>query len=145
MSVADRIQIEPDGPGFCKTLSTIFVTLRHQDGITHWSRYLQATDSTEPRFQLAWSLIGGPFDPQFALAACIHDWYCEHTSDCYESRVIGDAVFFYLLRLAGVPKWKRTIMFLGVRLNSWWRYGRLRSEIPPPAYPVCVAPVGWLV
>ena len=125
MSVADRIQIEPDGPGFCKTLSTIFVTLRHQDGITHWVEIpagYRFDGASIP--QLAWSVIGGPFDPQFALAAAVHDWHCEHTADCYEARVIGDAVFFLLLKRAGVPKWKRTLMFLGVRLNSWWRYGR---------------------
>jgi hypothetical protein len=81
--------------------------------------------ATIPRF--LWSMIGSPFDPRFMLAACVHDWYCEHTSKCYESRAIGDGVFFRLLAKAGVPKWKRSLMFLGVRLNSWFFYGRKAS------------------
>lgn len=120
-----RIQIEPDGAGFCRTVATVFAPLRRIEGVIHWIEIpagYRFDGASIPR--CLWSLIGGPFDPQFALAACIHDWYCEHTSECYESRVIGDAVFFYLLRLAGVPKWKRTLMFLGVRLNSWFFYGR---------------------
>lgn len=81
-----------------------------------------------PRF--AWMFIGAPFEPDFQLAACCHDWICErsHDSDDYESRVIGDALFFNLLTKAGVPRWKRVAMYLAVRLNSWWRYGRKESK-----------------
>lgn len=71
-----------------------------------------------------WSLIGSPFDPDLLLAACVHDWYCEHTQHCYQSRVIGDAVFLYMLTKAGVARWRRVLLYLGVRLNSYWFYGR---------------------
>lgn len=71
-----------------------------------------------------WSVIGSPFEPRLMKAACVHDWYCEHTSHCYESRAIGDSVFFKLLAEAGVSPWRRRIMFVGVRLNSFWFYGR---------------------
>lgn len=71
-----------------------------------------------------WWLIGSPFEPDLMLAACVHDWYCDHTSDCYQSRVIGDAVFFALLARAGVARWRRVLMYLGVRLHSFWAYGR---------------------
>ena len=71
-----------------------------------------------------WSLIGSPFEPDLMQAACVHDWYCEHTTGCYQSRVIGDAVFFYLLTRAGVPRWRRVLMYLGVRLHSFWTFGR---------------------
>lgn len=74
-----------------------------------------------------WSLIGSPFEPSLMLAACVHDWYCDHSRDCYQSRVIGDAVFFYLLTKAGVARWRRVLMYLGVRLNSFWFYGRFAS------------------
>ena len=71
-----------------------------------------------------WSLIGSPFEPSLMLAACVHDWYCEHTADCYQTRVIGDAVFLALLARAGVPRWRRILMYLGVRFHSFWAYGR---------------------
>ena len=73
-----------------------------------------------------WFLIGHPFDPRYVLAACVHDFFCEASiehSD-YELRVAGDGKFLMLLKRAGVPKWRRTLMFLGVRLNSWLCYGR---------------------
>lgn len=71
-----------------------------------------------------WSLIGSPFDPDLMVAAAVHDWYCDHSANCYQSRVIGDAVFFYLLTKAGVARWRRVLMYLGVRMNSFWFYGR---------------------
>jgi hypothetical protein len=75
--------------------------------------------------QAAWLIIGHPFTPAYCLAACVHDWYCEHSRElgCYQSRVIGDAVFFLLLAKAKVPRWKRVLMYLAVRLYSWWNYG----------------------
>ena len=77
-----------------------------------------------PRF--AWIVIGAPFEPDFQLAACCHDWICERSNETgnYEARVMGDALFFLLLARSGVPRWKRVAMYLAVRLNSWWRYGR---------------------
>jgi hypothetical protein len=77
--------------------------------------------------RVLWSLIGSPFEPSLMKAACVHDWYCDHSADCYQSRVIGDAVFFYLLTKAGVARWRRVLMYLGVRLNSFWFYGRFAS------------------
>lgn len=74
-----------------------------------------------------WSLIGSPFEPDLMLAACIHDWFCEHTSHSYESRVKGDSVFYGMLRRAKVAKWRRRLMYAGVRLNSFWFYGRRSS------------------
>lgn len=73
-----------------------------------------------------WLIIGTPFDPRFQLAACIHDWFCVKSVEFkdYQARVIGDATFFKLLADAKVPKWKRALMYVGVRLNSFWFYGR---------------------
>lgn len=42
---------------------------------------------------------------------------------CYSERVLGDAVFFKLLRDYEVPRWKRTLMYIGVRVQGrfTWR------------------------
>lgn len=74
--------------------------------------------------RVLWSLIGSPFEPDLMTAACVHDWYCEHTEDCYQSRVIGDAVFLYLLAESHVPRWRRILLYLGCRTYSFIRYGR---------------------
>ena len=73
-----------------------------------------------------WLVIGSPFQPEFQLAACVHDWFCVKSAETgnYKARVVGDGVFFGLLTDAGVPKWKRVLMYAGVRLNSFWFYGR---------------------
>ena len=73
-----------------------------------------------------WSLIGGPFDPDFQVASCIHDKLCELSVDQrdYQIRVVGDAAFFALLSRRKIARWRLVAMYLAVRLNSWWRYGR---------------------
>ena len=77
-----------------------------------------------PRF--AWSIIGAPFEPDYCLAACVHDWICEHSHEAgdYQARVIGDAVFFALLKRAGVSRTRRVLMYMAVRLNSWWFHSK---------------------
>ena len=63
--------------------------------------------------QPCWSIIGHPMDPQFALASLAHDWFCEHSAT-RPIRVMGDAIFLWLLRDAGVPAWRHYAMFLAV-------------------------------
>ena len=60
-----------------------------------------------------WSIIGRPEDPQFALASLAHDWFCEQ-SETRPIRVMGDAIFLWLLRHAGVSAWRHYAMFLAV-------------------------------
>lgn len=118
---------EPHGPRHMRTTREVTVTIGHIPGVSH-----VVTIPVDYRFdgasipRAAWSIIGAPFEPDFCLAACVHDWYCEHSHECgdYQARVIGDAVFFWLLAKAGVPCWKRVAMYLAVRLNSWWFHGR---------------------
>lgn len=124
MSDSTQPKFLPIGKKY-KTAEPLHVILSDVPQVQHWIDIpadYSFDGATIPR--CLWSLIGSPFDPQYMLAACVHDWYCEHTSQCYESRAIGDGVFFRLLAKAGVPKWKRSLMFLGVRLNSWFFYGR---------------------
>jgi hypothetical protein len=62
---------------------------------------------------LCWRIIGKPLDPRFALASLVHDWICEH-AETRPQRVFADAMFLWLLRDAGVPKWRHYAMFLAV-------------------------------
>jgi hypothetical protein len=110
------------------------VVINESAGIVHsvtlpvrWS----FNGATIPR--VAWWLIGTPFQPRFVVAAAVHDWYCEQSvaRKDYQLRVIGDAVFFLLLERAGVPRWKRTAMYLAVRAYSrwvFWRLGKRRNS-----------------
>jgi len=82
--------------------------------------------STVPIPRFAWSIIGALFDPSYCLAAFFHDCICEHSHEAgdYQARVIGDAVFLALLKKAGVSRTRRVLMYLAVRLNSWWFHSK---------------------
>lgn len=62
-----------------------------------------------PRF--FWSYIGHPFSPRFVKASLIHDYMCNGQFD----RKIADRKFKELLKEAGVPSWKASIMYSAVR------------------------------
>ena len=116
----------PDGPQFMRVTSPIWEDVTNLPGILHSIEIpvgYRFDGASIPR--IAWSIIGAPFSPDYCLAACVHDWYCEHSheTDNYQARVIGDAVFFALLTKAGVSKTRRVLMYLAVRLNSWWFHG----------------------
>jgi hypothetical protein len=118
---------KPDGPQYMRVTSPIWEDITSLPGVFHAVEIpvgYRFDGASIPR--LAWSIIGAPFDPSYCLAACIHDWYCEHSHEIgdYQARVIGDAVFFSLLKKAGVSRWRRIAMYLAVRINSWWFYGR---------------------
>lgn len=122
MAEQNRIAIEPDGPRYMRTTEVVAVVVADAHGISHRVEVpvgYRFDGASIPR--LVWSLIGHPFDPTFALAACVHDWYCDISviSGDYQTRVIGDAVFFALLARAGVPWWKRSLMYLAVRGYSF--------------------------
>jgi hypothetical protein len=118
---------EPAGPNKMRLTATLHETVSDLQGVRH-------NVTIEPGYEfdgasiprIAWAVIGAPFEPDYCLAACVHDWYCEQStlSKDYQSRVIGDAVFFALLSRAGVPRWRRVLMYLAVRLHSWFQYGR---------------------
>lgn len=83
--------------------------------------------ATIPR--IVWSVIGHPFEPRFLLAAAVHDWYCERAAETrdYQLRVIGDAVFFALLRRTGVGWLKRSSMYGAVRVYGLWSFRGVRK------------------
>ena len=70
---------------------------------------------------LFWRIIGKPKDPKFRYASCVHDWFCVHAAlrHDYQLRVIGDAIFFDLLKKAGVKRWRRRAMYVAVRLHGF--------------------------
>ena len=118
---------KPDGSAWMRTTQEIRETITTLPGVVHTVEIpagYRFDGASIPR--LAWSIIGAPFNPDFCLAACCHDWYCEHSHELgdYQARVIGDAVFFALLKRAGVAKWRRILMYFAVRANSYWFYGR---------------------
>lgn len=117
---------EPDGPQHMRVTNPICRYVTTIPGVLHVVEIpagYRFDGASIPR--LAWSIIGAPFEPDFCLAACVHDWYCEHSHESgdYQARVIGDAVFLALLKQAGVPRRRRVLMYMAVRLNSWWFYG----------------------
>lgn len=67
--------------------------------------------------QFLWWIIP-PWGP-YCGAALVHDYL--YSKQLY-SRRIADAVFLELMKDAGVPWWKRTVMWLGVRLGGGRRY-----------------------
>ncbi len=72
--------------------------------------------------RLFWAIIGPPIGSSHLLPAIVHDYLCEQARD-YNERVLGDAVFFKLLRDFDVPRWRRTLMYIAVRVcgRLTWR------------------------
>ena len=74
--------------------------------------------------RLLWPLIGHPFQGDFLQAAVYHDLLCHHAwlLGSYQHRVMADAFFFWLLTELKIPLWKRTAMYLAVRMWGRWSY-----------------------
>lgn len=56
-------------------------------------------------------------DGQWALASIVHDYYYSENSSC--GRFLADAIFMDLMEQLEVPRWRRTIIYLAVRLFGW--------------------------
>lgn len=76
---------------------------------------------------LFWLIIGHPLRKEFRWASFWHDRLCEH-SFVWADRRLADAVLLVLLGQAGVTYWRRTAMWIAVRLYAWlwwsWRAWR---------------------
>lgn len=70
-----------------------------------------------------WLILGPPIRSNHLIPSVVHDYLCESATD-YNERLLGDAVFFKLLKDHDVPAWKRSLMYLGVRLYGRWRWRR---------------------
>lgn len=60
--------------------------------------------------RLFWRLVGANTDNTFMIAACIHDWMCEHHECVGHNRYLSTIVFNNLLKVGGVNPFKRWIM-----------------------------------
>lgn len=122
------MSFEPAGDHLYRTTRQLHFDVTDLPGVYHTvvvPAGFEFDGATIPK--AAWLVIGSPFQPDFMVAACVHDWYCLQSAvrRCYQSRVIGDAVFFKLLADAGVPRWKRTLMYAAVRANTIIRHRRV--------------------
>ena len=61
-----------------------------------------------------WNLIGSPSDNRFRIPSMIHDKLCENHHFIGHDRYLSSIIFERLLRVAGVNKIKRRLMFLAV-------------------------------
>ncbi|EAA9295481.1 DUF1353 domain-containing protein [Salmonella enterica subsp. enterica] len=78
--------------------------------------------ATIPR--IFWSLM--PPDGKYAKAAIIHDYLYDNA---LRTKREADRIFLDGMTVLGVPRWKRTIMYLAVRLFGRGSYGKIKSPI----------------
>jgi len=64
-------------------------------------------------------IIGEPSHKSFVLASIIHDWHCLTQTS---KQSYAHSVFREMLKLAGVPFWKRQLMFLAVNFYCGKKY-----------------------
>jgi hypothetical protein len=66
--------------------------------------------------RIVWPLIGSPFTGRYSQAAVLHDflYYTQMTT-----RRKADRIFLEAMGVLKVPFWKRTIMYLAVRVAGW--------------------------
>ncbi len=67
--------------------------------------------------RILWPILGAPIANRHLKAAIVHDFLCENATT-YEQRVIGDAIFFHLLKDCGVAYWRRACLYAGVRVYA---------------------------
>lgn len=61
-----------------------------------------------------WNIIGSPSDNRFRIPSLCHDFCCENHSIVGHDRYLSSLVFERLLKVAGVNKLKRKVMFIAV-------------------------------
>ncbi|ECG1115158.1 TPA: DUF1353 domain-containing protein [Salmonella enterica subsp. houtenae serovar O:57:z4,z32:-] len=71
--------------------------------------------ATVPR--IFWTLM--PPDGKYAKAAIIHDWMYDNA---LRTKKEADLIFLDGMKVLGVPRWKRTIMYQAVRLFGRGNY-----------------------
>lgn len=77
--------------------------------------------------RLLWPVIGPPMGESHLVPAIVHDYLCTQAKT-YPQRVIGDAIFFWLLRKHEVPYWKRSLMYVAVRLFGRFMWSRQHAR-----------------
>jgi len=65
--------------------------------------------------RIFWTFIGSPTGP-YGPAALIHDWlYHTQTTKRYQA----DKIFYTIMRLLGIKRWRASIMYFAVRATGW--------------------------
>ena len=111
-------EFKPYGHGRMITTDTVKITIEISIGILINIAVPEGfifDGASIPKF--GWLILGPPFEPDFIIPACVHDWVCEN-AHTYADRMIGDTLFFRLLTYEKVSYWKRAIMYALVRLYA---------------------------
>lgn len=78
-----------------------------------------------PRF--FWPFIGPPMGSAHLIPAVVHDYLCSKATT-YPQRVMGDAIFFAMLREYRISYWKRATMYLAVRWFGRFVWSRQHAK-----------------
>lgn len=65
--------------------------------------------------KIFWSIIGSPFTGEYTEAAVVHD--ALYASESL-TRIECDKMFYELMKKHGVSYWKRTLMYIAVRIGG---------------------------
>lgn len=94
---------------------TLLAPVRYQSNVTGKTYTVPAGFNTDfasvPRLPLAFLLTGGTAD----RPAIIHDFLYRKG---VEDRATCDAVFYEAMEATGVPRWRRALMWAGVRVGG---------------------------
>ncbi|EAO7521451.1 DUF1353 domain-containing protein, partial [Salmonella enterica] len=69
--------------------------------------------------RIFWTIL--PPDGKYAKAAIIHDWMYDNA---LRTKKEADKIFLDGMTVLGVPKWKRIVMYLAVRIFGRGNYSR---------------------
>lgn len=89
--------------------------------------------ATIPR--LFWPIVGHPLEPALALPSFIHDRKCAQAVEPHH-RFLADAEFLFTLSYRGIPKWRRDLLWAGVRIYA-------RTLWKPPEFPALTTMGDW--
>ncbi len=76
---------------------------------------------------IAYLVIGSPWRGKYVEATIIHDWECFMATTLKE-RHAADKKFLKMLKILGVPYWKRRLMYRGVRAGAWWNKKKILAK-----------------
>ncbi len=54
-------------------------------------------------------------------AAVIHDYLARKAPD-KKTRILADKIFLEAMKVEGVQRWRRYMMYRAVRIGTWWLY-----------------------
>ncbi len=69
--------------------------------------------------QILWSIF--PPHGRYAKAAIIHDWLYDNA---LRTKAEADRIFLDAMKVLGVPRWRRTLMYVAVRLFGRGSYDK---------------------